>query len=117
MPRVGGAAAAADLAVVAHVFYHDLWDEIADRLAAAGIPFDLYVTITDKGGETDALVPRIRERFPNARTLRYPEPRPRRAALRPPRQRRGRSTATRRSARSTPSARRTATTATTGGGT
>ena len=73
MPRIGDAgAAAAEVAVVAHVFYHELWDEIADTITAAGIPFDLYVTITDKGAETDALVLRIRERFPNARTLRYP---------------------------------------------
>ena len=74
MPRVGGERRRRppDVAVVVHVFYHELWDEIADRLAASGIPFDLYVTITDKGGETDALLPRILERFPNARTLRYP---------------------------------------------
>lgn len=72
MPRIGDGPAAADFAVVVHVFYHELWDEIADRIAAAGIPFDLWVTITDKGGETDALVPRILARFPNARTLRYP---------------------------------------------
>ena len=80
---------AADLAVVAHVFYHDLWDEIADRLAAAGIGFDLFVTITDKGGETDALIARILDRFPAARAAALPEPRPRRAALRAPRERRG----------------------------
>ena len=72
MPRLGAAAAAADLAVVAHIFYHDLWDEIADRLAGAGIAFDLFVTITDKGAETDALIARVAERFPRARTLRYP---------------------------------------------
>jgi hypothetical protein len=72
MPRIGGAAAAADLAVVAHVFYHELWDEIADRLERSGIAFDLFVTVTDKGAETDALLPRIAERFPQARTLRYP---------------------------------------------
>jgi hypothetical protein len=72
MPRLGAGAAAADLAVVAHVFYHDLWDEIAERLVGAGLAFDLYVTITDKGEETDALIERIAERFPRARTLRYP---------------------------------------------
>ena len=72
MPRVGETAAAATIAVVVHVFYHDLWEEIADRIAASGIPCDLWVTITDKGAETDALVPRILARFPNARTLRYP---------------------------------------------
>jgi hypothetical protein len=72
MPRVGGGTAAADVAVVIHVFYHDLWDEIADSLVAADIPFDLYVTVTDKGGETDELLPRIRARFPNARVFRFP---------------------------------------------
>lgn len=72
MPRVGEAAAAADAAIVVHVFYHDLWDEIAARVVASGMPFDLYVTITDKGEETDALVPRILERFPNARVFRFP---------------------------------------------
>lgn len=72
MPRLGAAEAAAELAVVAHVFYHDLWDEIADRIEAAGIGFDLFVTITDKGKDTDALVERIRARFPAAQTLRYP---------------------------------------------
>ena len=73
MPRVGDTpAAAADLAVVAHVFYHDLWDEIAERLIGAGIAFDLFVTVTDKGEETDALIARIAARFPRARCLRYP---------------------------------------------
>jgi hypothetical protein len=72
MPKLVPAPATADLAVVAHIFYHDLWDEIADRLAGAGIAFDLFVTITDKGAETDELLPRIAERFPRARTLRYP---------------------------------------------
>ena len=72
MPRVGDAEAAADVAVVAHVFYHELWDEIADRLAASGLAFDLYVTITDTGKETDELLPRIHARFPTARTFRFP---------------------------------------------
>jgi hypothetical protein len=72
MPRVGGGDAAADVAVVAHVFYHDVWDEMADRLAASGLAFDLWVTITDKGAETDALIERIAAHFPNARVLRYP---------------------------------------------
>jgi hypothetical protein len=73
MPKFGGAQAAnADLAIVVHVFYHDLWPEIADRLAASGIAFDLFVTITDKGKETDALLAAIAERFPRAVCLRYP---------------------------------------------
>ena len=58
--------------MVAHVFYHDLWDEIADQLAGSGIAFDLFVTVTDKGEETDELIPRIAARFPRARILRYP---------------------------------------------
>ena len=75
MPKIGGlAATTADFAVVAHVFYHDLWDEIAERLAASDLAFDLFVTITDKGRETDALIEQAAERFPRARYLRYPEP-------------------------------------------
>jgi hypothetical protein len=73
MPKLGAAApATADLAIVAHVFYHDLWDEIADQIDAAGLAFDLFVTITDRGKETDALVARIAARFPRARTFRFP---------------------------------------------
>ena len=72
MPRLGGTTAQAEVAVVAHVFYHELWDEMADRLAGSGIVFDLFVTITDKGAPTDELIARITERFPRARTLRYP---------------------------------------------
>ena len=59
-------------AVVAHVFYHDLWDEIAETFAASGVDADLYVTITDRGEETDALVAAIAERFPQARSFRFP---------------------------------------------
>ena len=73
MPKLGGGAtAAADHALVAHVFYHDLWDEIADRIEGAGLDFDLFVTITDKGAETDELVEAIAERFPRARAWRFP---------------------------------------------
>jgi hypothetical protein len=73
MPKLGGAGAAtAEFAIVAHVFYHDLWGEIADRLSGSGIAFDLFVTVTDKGTATDALLEAIAERFPRARTFRFP---------------------------------------------
>jgi hypothetical protein len=60
------------LAIVAHVFYPDLWDEMAETIAAAGLDADLYVTITDRGAETDALMAEIAGRFPEARCFRFP---------------------------------------------
>jgi hypothetical protein len=59
-------------AIVAHVYYHDLWDEIAATIRGAGIEADVFVTITDRGEETDALVARIAEDFPEARAYRFP---------------------------------------------
>ena len=73
MPKIGGlAATTADFAVAVHVFYHDLWPEIAERLAASDLAFDLFLTITDKGKETDALIEQAAERFPRGVYLRYP---------------------------------------------
>lgn len=59
-------------AIVVHVFYHDLWEEFAQTLRSLTIDFDLYVTITDMGAETDALVARIAEDFPDAASFRFP---------------------------------------------
>ena len=53
-----------NFAVAVHVFYHDLSPEIAERLAASDLAFDLFLTITDKGKETDALIEQAAERFP-----------------------------------------------------
>jgi hypothetical protein len=68
----GAAVPARPQAVVAHVFYHDLWDEMAATIRAAGLETDLFVTITDRGEETDTLLARIREDFPHARAFRFP---------------------------------------------
>jgi hypothetical protein len=69
-PRAGGAGRSE--AVVAHVFYHDLWPEIAATLRGSGIDADVLVTITDRGAETDALVEEIARDFPGARVYRFP---------------------------------------------
>lgn len=58
----------AEQAVVVHVFYRDLWPEIAVRLSALDFPFDLYVTIADRGvpEEGEELAARVRTEFPGA---------------------------------------------------
>lgn len=55
----------ARFAVVAHVYYHDLWPEFAERLARLE-DADLYVTLTYRGEESDALADQIRTEFPGA---------------------------------------------------
>lgn len=56
----------APYAVAVHVYYPDLWPEFAARLRRLRIPFDLYVTLTYRGEETDALAEEIRADFPGA---------------------------------------------------
>lgn len=56
----------ARFAVVAHIYYPDLWPEFAETLAGLGIDYDLYVTLTYRGEETDELAEEIRAQFPNA---------------------------------------------------
>lgn len=56
----------ARFAVVAHVFYPDLWPEFAETLARLEIDHDLYVTLTYRGDETDELAEQIRTDFPGA---------------------------------------------------
>ncbi len=66
-------AAKAPQAVVVHVYYHDLWPEIAERLRALDLPFDLYVTITDTGDESaGSLARRIEHDFPGALAVPMP---------------------------------------------
>jgi hypothetical protein len=51
------------VAVILHLFYVDLWDEIADHLKHISCPFDLFVSIPqDKVKEAEI----IRMRFPQA---------------------------------------------------
>ncbi len=56
----------APYAVVAHIYYPDLWPEFERRLAGLEIEHDLFVTLTYRGEETEALAETIRARFPDA---------------------------------------------------
>lgn len=53
-------------AVVAHIYYPDLWPEFAGILSSLKIDFDLFVTITYRGPETDRLVAEIETDFEGA---------------------------------------------------
>ena len=68
MPRLrfGSGRAMARFAVVLHVYYPDLWEEFAARFETLGIEFDLYVTLTWRGPQTEELAETIRARFPEA---------------------------------------------------
>ncbi|MFC3612458.1 glycoside hydrolase family 99-like domain-containing protein [Lutimaribacter marinistellae] len=59
----------ARFAVVAHIYYPDLWTEFAETFERLGIDYDLYVTLTYRGEETDELAEEICERFPKAFVL------------------------------------------------
>jgi lipopolysaccharide biosynthesis protein len=51
-------------AVLVHVYYHDLWDELAAYIAnLRPLPFDLYVNVVDDGPASLALSAGIRRRF------------------------------------------------------
>ena len=56
----------ADIAVVCHIFYCDLWQELAAQIGHIPQPFDLYVTITEQAGAA-AIAGDIRRRYPAAR--------------------------------------------------
>jgi GT2 family glycosyltransferase len=43
------------IAIIAHVFYIDLWKEIADYLDALTIPYDIFVTVPEGMKESDTL--------------------------------------------------------------
>jgi len=51
------------VAVVAHVHYPELWNDIDDRLVRIPETFDLFVTITQ--GKAEAIIPTIKQRHPN----------------------------------------------------
>ncbi len=61
-----------DYAVCIHIYYHDLWPDFLNRLNNLDIKFDLFVTITDLGDETDVLIKKINQDFPNALVVRMP---------------------------------------------
>src|SRR5262249_27685909 len=53
-------------AVLAHVFYHDLWDELAGYISNLPLPYDLYVNLVEGNPDNERLTPYIRARFPTA---------------------------------------------------
>jgi hypothetical protein len=66
MPEIiSNTRAPADVAILAHVFYPDFWEEIAPLLAAQTFGFDLFVTLTE-GPTTPALRARIVAAHPGA---------------------------------------------------
>lgn len=56
--------------VVAHVYYPEVWADIADRLVRIPEAFDLVVTLVE--GRADWIEPEIRTRYPQARVLVVP---------------------------------------------
>lgn len=64
--RFDGGRAKARYAIVAHVYYPDLWPEFAQTLKTVPIDFDLYVTLTYRGDSSDELAKEIRQEFPSA---------------------------------------------------
>ena len=56
----------ARFAVVAHIYYPDLWPEFAERISSLSIDHDLYITLTYRGEETDDLKKVIQTQFPSA---------------------------------------------------
>lgn len=61
----------APFAVVAHVFYADVWRDLAQKLRASPLPFDLFATVPD-APEFDAVAAAVLEDFPLAQVLRCP---------------------------------------------
>jgi lipopolysaccharide biosynthesis protein len=58
------------VAVVAHLFYPDLWDDLRLQLTNLQLPFDLHVTLT--AGHSDDLRDVIAEQFPSANVVVLP---------------------------------------------
>lgn len=64
--------ATARIALVVHIYYHDMWPEIAEAIDEAGLEHDLFVTITHKGAQTEALRDQITRSHPQARVILMP---------------------------------------------
>ncbi len=56
----------ADVAIVMHIYYPDLWPEFKAKIESLDIAHDLYVTLTYRGDETEELATQIRAEFPDA---------------------------------------------------
>ena len=59
------------IAVVIHLFYHDLWEEISGQLRNLTLPYDLFVTVAMKDGYEDALEI-VKRDFPEATAVAMP---------------------------------------------
>ncbi|WP_114964497.1 glycoside hydrolase family 99-like domain-containing protein [Alkalilacustris brevis] len=64
--RAADAVPPRDFAVVAHVFYPELWPEIDSALRGLDLEFDLFVTVTAIDDESTALMTQIRKTWPGA---------------------------------------------------
>ncbi|MGR3377332.1 glycoside hydrolase family 99-like domain-containing protein [Salipiger abyssi] len=54
----------ARFAVVAHIYYPEIWEEFAERFNRLEIDYDLFVTLTYRGEESEGLAKRIEAEFP-----------------------------------------------------
>jgi lipopolysaccharide biosynthesis protein len=70
--RAAEAPPSADLAIVVHVYYPDLWDELVQTISEAALPHDLFVTYTDQGDLTEDLTAQVHAAFPQARVIAMP---------------------------------------------
>lgn len=65
----------APVAVVLHLYYHEMWDEIALRLHSQTFAFDLFVTLPDRPGQ-EAAAAKVRAHilaaYPQARIWSFP---------------------------------------------
>lgn len=62
----------AEFAIVVHIYYPDLWEELAATIKAAGIEHDLFVTYTNQGALSEDLPGRVQADFPEARVIAMP---------------------------------------------
>ncbi|WP_241462657.1 glycoside hydrolase family 99-like domain-containing protein [Tateyamaria sp. ANG-S1] len=62
----------ARFAVAMHLYYPDLWPEFEETLQQLEIPYDLFVTITYRGEQTDQLADEIRSTYPDATVVSLP---------------------------------------------
>lgn len=73
IPGSGGGGARAPYAVVLHLYYRDMWPEMADRLRRLEGLADLFVTLTEDSLEQDAGIrARILAAWPEARIWTFP---------------------------------------------
>jgi lipopolysaccharide biosynthesis protein len=58
------------IAIIAHVYYDDLWHELSEAIQRCPREFDLYVTVSPHNA--DRVESAVRRSFPKARVLRAP---------------------------------------------